>query len=98
MSLTCYRAALPRINERYIILIVEIDATKYRSYFLNHRLFYEFVGTGIGIIVGFYIHVYLFDAIFSIADVLSGIESGRKHRAIFFIASIIYLIKIIRIA
>jgi hypothetical protein len=73
--------------------LVEIDATKYRNYFLNLRLFYEFVGTGVGIVAGFYVHVYLFDAVFSIADVFSSIKSGRKHRAIFFIASIVYLVK-----
>eukprot|EP00943_MAST-04B_sp_MAST-4B-sp1_P008047 g8047.t1 len=75
--------------------LVEIDATKYRNYFLNLRLFYEFVGTGVGIIAGFYIHVYLFDAVFSIGDVLNSIKSGRRHRAIFFIASIIYLVKVV---
>ena len=75
--------------------LVEIDGTKYRNYFLNHRYFYELIGTLLGVVLGYYIHVHLYDSIFGVVNALNAIESGRKHRAIFLIASIVYLIKIL---
>ena len=73
--------------------LVETDSTKYREYFLRHRRRYELLGSFCGVLLGYYVHVHLYDSIFEGIGMLRPLQEGRRHRAVFLVASLVYLLK-----
>ena len=88
-SLHSLAASMSNGTHRAIVAwwLVETDSTKYREYFLRHRRRYELLGSFCGALLGYYVHVHLYDGIFEGVSVLQPLKVGRRHRAVFLVAS-----------
>ena len=94
-SLHSLAASMSNGTHRAIVAwwLVETDSTKYREYFLRHRRRYELLGSFCGALLGYYVHVHLYDGIFEGVSVLQPLKVGRRHRAVFLVASLVYVLK-----
>ena len=92
-SLHSLAASMSNGTHRAIVAwwLVETDSTKYREYF--HRRRYELLGSFCGVLLGYYVHVHFYDSIFEYVSMLRPLKGGRQHRAVFLVASLVYLLK-----